>query len=149
MIKTTLFPGGRRMTNGCAHARASLTLAPIVALTTTGLVSLPAGLLAGVGCLSGIIISPDLDLVGITYSERIVVQKVGRLGWLWWLYWYPYGKLVGHRSKVSHAPILSTVLRLIYLLGIPVLLGLRLPPLFLWFAVGLAASDCLHFLMDR
>jgi len=37
-----------------------------------------------------------------------------RRGGLAHLYWWPYGYLVGHRSALSHGPILGTAIRLVY-----------------------------------
>lgn len=138
------------MTSGVNHAKASV-VAPVgaAALATAFLFGPVPGLLAGVGCLAGVIISPDLDIDGITYSERIVVLKVGRIGWLWRLYWWPYGKLISHRAPISHAPVVSTAIRLAYLFVPLMLLGLRLPVVFLWFGFGLGISDVMHWLMDK
>jgi uncharacterized metal-binding protein len=142
------------MSNGLAHARASVALAPAIALTVGWFIAPVSGLAAGIGCLAGVAVSPDLDLEGVTYSERVVVMKLGRIGWLWAVLWWPYAKLVPHRSPVSHAPLIGTALRLAYL-AVPAVLvlavaGVRLSvcPTLLWVGVGLAASDLAHCLMD-
>lgn len=90
------------------------------------------------GMSAGLFLSPDLDLadgsialsnvrkapsmvskallVGRAPTIRKFAQAVGwLLAWAWSIIWWPYGVIVKHRSWVSHAPILSTALRVGYL----------------------------------
>lgn len=120
----------------------------------------PTAALAG-GTLAGLFLSPDLDVDSGSISFYHV-RKVGGclLGLLWSWLWKPYAMLIPHRSPLSHWPIISTVIRLGYLIGIVylILLGLHLvhvidhPTIPAWgplaFA-GLALSDALHFLLDK
>jgi uncharacterized metal-binding protein len=71
--------------------------------------------LAAVGCWIQIIMSPDLD-VDDGYIGDYYLRKVG-LEWWYDLFWYPYRIGFKHRSKWSHFPIISTLLRLIYLVS--------------------------------
>ena len=73
-------------------------------------------LACGLGCLSGIILSPDLDIPNRTRSEYLVYRYMGKiLGGVWFVLWWPYGKLIPHRSPLSHMPILGTALRMVYM----------------------------------
>jgi uncharacterized metal-binding protein len=136
-----------------ASKRGAIVLFTAVAITTgePGL-----GALAGWGCLFGIVCSPDLDIPEVTISERVMVDLFGKAGWLWFYYWLPYGLLFRHRHMLSHAPVLGTAVRLIWLLWIPFLLGVwngirfdQLPvEVLIAFVGGLAFSDLLHWAMD-
>ena len=148
------------MASGRAHALASLTL-------TAGMLwagpALPPHLLTAeqaafgaLGAMSGIILSPDLDVRRRTYAENVF----GRLWWLWALIWWPYAYRIRHRHWLSHGPIVGTLGRLAYLLVPAWLLlsvlgqgGLILMLVgdgrFHHFVGGLMLSDALHWLMDR
>lgn len=146
------------MPNGDVHNKATLIL---------GAVTIPAAFLvsdvytaawyaAGVGL--GIVTSPDLD-----QSESHAVTPQEMVGnyfgeypeYIWRFIWYPYGLLIGHRSWVSHFPIVGTLVRVAYLYGWYWLMCwiLRIEPIF--FApptpliVGLCAADTLHFVLDQ
>ena len=149
------------MATGKEHAKASRKLAPVVGVATavfTG--SVIGGVAAAAGCLAGIVLSPDLDIEGITISERKVLQSSRLLGGVWMAIWYPYAVLIPHRSPLSHWPVLGTVLRLLYLYGVAWLATAVYPPLGEWvqwlatgryllpFTIGLAASDVAHWWMD-
>lgn len=128
-------------------------------LTTVGLagVTLIAGnpaLTAGV--LSGLVLSPDLDVddgfIGFAHLRRIGCVG-GLLSGLWRVYWYPYARLVPHRSHISHSVFFGTVVRVFYLI-LPVLLvnvlgvTVVIPAWFgMWF-IGLCLSDALHIALD-
>jgi uncharacterized metal-binding protein len=120
------------------------------------------------GCLTGLVINPDLDVDNGSISQRTVRRSTGCLiGAAWALLWKPYAILIPHRSPLSHAPLLSTVIRLAYLtlffhvvwyllhvtLYIPPLYphaGLIAVPPWFWPAfAGLAITDALHWLFDR
>jgi uncharacterized metal-binding protein len=121
------------------------------------LVSLPAGDYAlTVGILSGLILSPDLDVddgyIGLAHLRRFgCVGNVASV--LWRTFWYPYSKLVPHRSPISHSFIVGTTVRVGYLF-LPLLLAnifglpLQLPTHFGSWFIGLCLSDGLHVLMD-
>lgn len=153
------------MASGRTH-----TLVTIAAAGLAGMLALPLALqeaqvLAVVpGCLAGMFLSPDLDI-----SRNISGWNVRRfggaagelLGFLWRCYWWPYAAAIPHRHWISHTPVLSTLIRLLYLfaplLAMLYLLGL-LEPLLLWALdyptllvsalFGLSLSDTLHWLLD-
>ncbi len=101
--------------------------------------------------------NPDLDLNSIGYQSW---------GWLR-LIWWPYQKILGHRSWISHFPVISTLLRIVYLLWFPVVLiwllgssvqaavrdqffdwGPTFGPYLLTFVIGMILSDALHAILD-
>ena len=106
--------------------------------------------------IGGLWLSPDLDTNSRPY------QRWGPLRWLWW----PYRKTLRHRSILSHTPVVGTLVRVGYGLGIVLLLSGLLHPWgvpsssevltwlkqqerLLWVAlVGIEASAWLHLLQD-
>jgi len=106
--------------------------------------------------IGGLWLSPDLDTNSRPY------QRWGPLRWLWW----PYRKTLRHRSILSHTPVVGTLVRVGYGLGIVLLLSGLLHPWgapsssevliwlkqqerLLWVAlVGVEASAWLHLLQD-
>jgi len=114
----------------------------------------------GVGCgIVGQVLEPDLDVDDITHSEWAIIRRLGPfggLGFLWAAYWWPYAWALPHRSVASHAPIISTAFRVLYLLWwLPVLFivaGWELPAIDWRIPVGLfcglCVSDALHWLAD-
>jgi uncharacterized metal-binding protein len=114
---------------------------------------------AFLGCLLGIILTPDLDQIGISKSEWGLVKKLGPLGFIWMALWWPYAVSIKHRSLLSHLPVLGTAIRLIYcaalliiiwtILGRPALVM----PVWGWALLrgglkGLVVSDTGHFILD-
>jgi uncharacterized metal-binding protein len=86
------------------------------------------------------VITPDLDLLATGNVRRFGLRQ------LWRLYWYPYSRLITHRSWLSHAPVIGTIGRLVYLL--PLTWWAWQYPAMLWAALGLAIADLAHFVMD-
>ena len=68
----------------------------------------------GLGSVAGLLITPDLDLVQITYTERLA-KRIPVLGLLIVASGVPYGLLFRHRG-ISHHPIWGTLTRWFYLL---------------------------------
>ncbi|WP_320663608.1 metal-binding protein [Prochlorococcus sp. MIT 1223] len=66
--------------------------------------------------VGGLWLSPDLDII----SKPL--KRWGFLQVLWW----PYRKIIPHRSNLSHSPIIGTTIRLIYLVGILIIINLLL-----------------------
>lgn len=60
----------------------------------------------------------DMDLAENRRPKRLPSK-------LWVGFWYPWGKLVKHRSFLSHSLLIGTPLRLVYVLAIPVVLLLN------------------------
>lgn len=150
------------MSSGADHAKASVGAA-LALVPLLGPVFGPAAALsAAAGSLLGIALSPDLDQEGLNKFEHKLVKYTLGLGFLWVMVWYPYARFVPHRGWLSHAPIIGTLGRIIYLSTILVL-GLAafglwrgdlllvqdalVPPLS-WIVAGLMVSDTIHWIMD-
>ena len=140
-------PNGRRHTIascvvGAASGAALILYSPEAAFWCT------------TGALAGILLTPDNDLRGnITYHY---VKKYAGLPayFLWKLVWWCYG-FIPHRSPLSHAPVLSTIIRLLYLWLwiLPIWYYLQLPwPTFSvnagWWLIGLGLADIAHGWLD-
>ncbi|HPH95371.1 MAG TPA: DUF2227 family putative metal-binding protein [Anaerolineaceae bacterium] len=156
------------MADGKLHAAVSVILAGSgQALQQIASVTSYQAMAFSLGALLGIILTPDLDLVGGSISQRQVRKSTGNIiGLIWAMLWYPYAKLLGHRSFWSHTPIIGTIIRIIYVFGLPLLLWSmlwqaghvsvpppipvlgQLDPLLFWVLLGLSVSDLFHWLMD-
>lgn len=103
------------MSDGRVHTAVTVGVsAGIIAgtfLSHLGIEYIPA---AVIGCLTQIVMSCDLD-VDEGYIGNFYMRKIG-LNWWYELFWYPYKIGFKHRSFWSHTPIISTILRLCYLL---------------------------------
>lgn len=151
------------MSNGSEHAKASvgcaIALVPLVGLTAGPV----AAFAAAAGSLLGIALSPDLDQEGLNKFENKLVRYTLGLGYLWVMVWYPYARFIPHRGWLSHAPIIGTAVRLLYLgtvLGVVLFLsGMHSSVLvsvpdevvsqaLAWSVAGLVVSDIAHWVMD-
>ena len=131
----------------------------------TILLSLPLLLvepLVGVGCVFGYFIlgryiTPDLDHRNFTSDEYRMMRELKFFGSLLAGLFQPYGYLFKHRSFLSHFPFISTLIRLIWLLGVPVGIlwvyvdngarfNIMLFGLGVW--VGLGIADLIHWFFD-
>ena len=145
------------MASGQQHDRATCWLAlPYGLLWWPWLGPLGTVVSALAFLIGGLWLSPDLDTNSRPY------QRWGPLRWLWW----PYRKTLRHRSILSHTPVVGTLVRVGYGLGIALLLSDLLHPWgapssselltwlkqqerLLWVAlVGVEASAWLHLLQD-
>jgi uncharacterized metal-binding protein len=97
------------MPSGRTHDRITLWSLPIVGGVTLAVTrnSLPTLMICAGYLFGGLMLGPDLDLESIHYK---------RWGWFRWI-WLPYRKSIKHRSPYSHAPIVGTTLRVVYLLA--------------------------------
>ena len=71
------------------------------------------GIALAIGCLLGIIITPDWDIDNGTNANKHM-RKVG-LGWFLSHLIRPYAVAYKHRSTITHKPIFSTLWRIIYM----------------------------------
>ena len=150
------------MSSGKTHATATTALVFPVAMTSMLLMPhdpLSGAIIGGLGCLTGLVIDPDLDIENITRSEWQVIKRFWIFGMLWVAFWYPYARAIPHRSPLSHWPLLGTAGRVFYLLLwvklLGVILGVPVPiqlivtnSLFMIWFYGLAVADTAHFIMD-
>jgi uncharacterized metal-binding protein len=147
------------MPSGITHR----TINTIVSVPATGAVlywqhSIPNALLFAAGyTFATFLMNPDLDLDSDGYNSWGMLR----------FYWWPYKEALAHRSVLSHFPVLSTILRIIYLMWLPVLLLLVLGsavraaareavldwvpeylPYILFTIFGMMCSDTLHAILD-
>ena len=138
---------------GRHHHRVTLVLAGVTLITpiVTGDVR---ALAMTAGALTGLVVEPDLDVDHRTHSENLVYRHAGKaIGTLWQLYWYPYALILPHRHKLSHSPILSTIIRALYLLAPAIAAwawqGWPVPWAILGYWLGgLALVDLGHIILD-
>lgn len=153
------------MAAGFEHDNASIALSPVIGTAVFAMTGdILLGCAAAMGCYSGIYLSPDLDLIQITRSERLAMNHYKITGFLFYLYWLPYGYAIPHRHPLSHWPVLGTCLRVLYgLMGLFVaaaVLDLLVPGVetavfratgslhFGAWMVGLMVADTAHWIMD-
>jgi uncharacterized metal-binding protein len=104
------------MASGKNHDRSIYFATPIVGIIT-GSYSLELGLIAASShLLGGLYLSPDLDLKSIPWKRWGLLKFI----------WLPYQKFIPHRHWLSHAPVVGSIGRLLYL-------GLWLSPLVIAF----------------
>lgn len=115
------------------------------------------------GCLFGLIMDPDLDIPTRSNSEGRLLEIWKPLGILWIYIWLPYGKLIPHRNWLSHAPVVGTLIRYVYLALVVFLPGLLVTEDWLWlikviepnyqffiyFVAGTSVSDFMHWVFDN
>ena len=148
------------MPMGATHRRINTAVSIPLAATTLvmGWQPLHTGVLLIGYTFATFFMNPDLDINSVGY------QSWGWLRFIWW----PYQKVLGHRCWVSHFPVVSTILRIIYLLWFPILLLfllsataraavvhndlpawlLTVAPFLLIFTMGMILSDSLHAILD-
>jgi uncharacterized metal-binding protein len=138
------------MASGKNHDRAILFASPVVLVVGCYQFGLELGIIAGAShFLGGYWLSPDLDIKSRPFLRWGVLKII----------WVPYQRFIPHRSPLSHAPVLGSLLRLVYL-------GAWLSPLWLlfpdlqrvqwavdWmkvaaFLVGIELSALNHLLLD-
>lgn len=144
------------MASGKQHDRATVATASVIAVATFALSQDPlASLVAAIGTVSGIFLTPDLDQESINGSEWAIIRHTFGLGFLWVMFWYPYAVAFKHRSFYSHFPVVSTLIRVLYLL-IPLVVSslwfdswkLLQSTYWLWWVGGLCFSDLVHWALD-
>ncbi len=145
---------------GRTHRAINTTLCLPISVGTIGVAhwSPVEALVFGTGfCFATYFMNPDLDLYSLGYKSW------GPLRFLWW----PYQKSLSHRCYISHFPVISTILRVIYLMWLPVLIiwllgaGVQATvrteffqwaPLlglyFVAFILGMIMSDSIHTISD-
>lgn len=165
--------------NGRQHRRLNLVVAPaIIGSTTAGAYYLSGSVSTMVVIQAAIVsafmfqyaINPDLDLLensiaakrSRTYiPEWFYDGEVRQFAWLFLrtlyaiglLYLWPYSAIIPHRHPLSHAPLLGTVIRLLYTLW-PLILAWPFIELYigiipvLTFILTVSVLDTLHWFAD-
>jgi uncharacterized metal-binding protein len=149
--------------------------ATLVAGVTVGLIGIvvkePLLIPATIGCLSGLLISPDWDWDGwlvhgeektyivsnrkVTYSESKIRRVYGKVIRRWpkviqpWLraYALTFSHRKGRVKGLSHTPILGTILRCCWLV-FPLILLWFFPEVTIYWFSGLLLVDSFHLLLD-
>lgn len=67
-----------------------------------------------IGSILGTLITPDMDLEGTTFTEKLM-RKIPIIGFIWQISWYPYALLAKHRG-LSHNIFLGTLGRILWLM---------------------------------
>jgi hypothetical protein len=112
--------------------------------------------------LSGMIIGPDSDQIGITTSDGIILRKFGFLGVLIFTYWTLYagliryfdkvfhmgGKFGGHQSKLSHSLVPGTLIRMVFI-DFPFAATFWLFNKFAMRTISVSSADILVFLLAQ
>ena len=111
-------PSWFSMPSGRTHDSITLWSLPLVAGITLERTQNPGLtlLVSGGFLLGGLMFGPDLDI----YSHQF--KRWGVIRWMW----IPYQRSLRHRSVWSHAPIVGTLGRIVYLLAWLVGLGILL-----------------------
>jgi uncharacterized metal-binding protein len=101
------------MASGKSHDRSIYFCSPLIGILGAPYLSPTMGLIAASShLLGGLYLSPDLDLKSLPWRRWGVLRFI----------WLPYQKAISHRHWLSHAPIIGSIVRLLYL-------GLWLSPL--------------------
>ena len=95
--------------------------------------TVPLGILIGIICnaqlgiifgitflIGGLWLSPDLDTLSIPLRRWGLLRII----------WLPYRKLIKHRSFFSHGILIGTTIRLLYLIGITILISYLVSKIF-------------------
>ena len=146
------------MPNGIVHTRATMITTVAVGALSVCLGATPEqSFIISSGALLGTIVSPDNDVDEGFMGFHIVRVLCGdAASILYQLYWRPYALICNHRGIVSHTPIVSTIIRMVYLFA-PLLIivftlnyeyGRSLLSLLITLFFGLCVSDCVHILLD-
>ncbi len=110
-----------------------------------------------VGYFIGAVVTPDSDLIGLDRGESIAIRSVVFIPYLAWstLYARIMQGLGGHRSFWSHAPLISSFIRLCWFTFPLVVLAYFMGwldhnyiPYFIGVLFGLSMADTIHAAAD-
>jgi len=116
------------------------------------------------GNLAGVLLTPDHDVDGGNFTDTIIRRVSPTAQKIWRVFWTPYARALPHRGKLSHFPVLSTLVRLGYILVAVNLISavvhvvlsvfgrVDVSFVFFWnssFFWGLVHVDTIHYLADR
>jgi uncharacterized metal-binding protein len=121
---------------------------------TTYIISFGLSVVGVIGFLCGIYLTPDLDHIEATITSKMSGDPIKKY---WGVRWYLYGYYIPHRSFISHFPIISTIIRIVYFspeifIAITLLSYIAPIPDLIYIVtswiVGLCFADILHIAMD-
>ena len=152
------------MSKGIVHRITTISAAAIggTVLFKAGAMPLDQAVAFASGCATGVLLTPDLDLVAGSDGQNMARRAFGwALSAIWRLYWIPYSLVIPHRSFLSHGPVIGTIGRLIYvsipailiylgLLKLSIVPQVQIPWNYAWSAVtGLMVADLFHYILDK
>lgn len=139
------------MPSGKIHAEITLTTAGFILYWGITRGDPPdLAVVTALGCALGIVLTPDLDVVG-TRADGLIRKELGFIpAVVWGLLWNPYSALIPHRSMLSHGPIVGTLIRIVYIAVPLAVMGIlpRPGPILARILAGLFISDNLHIGAD-
>lgn len=103
------------MSDGKVHTTftAGASFGILSSIGLSKILDIPQMFLSVGGCMLGFFLSPDLDVdngyIGNYYARKFYI------GFIYDIFWKPYRLSLKHRSFWSHFPIVSTVVRMLYL----------------------------------
>lgn len=123
-----IYECGPEMSSGKVHAVSTGVLAivsaPIIAWSAVN-IGLETFLVLP-GILLGVLITPDFDIDNRVVSHGYMDHAFGKLlGYGWYYFWHSYSISFKHRSALSHAPVISTLIRLTFMVFPPIILLFR------------------------
>jgi len=124
----------------------------IILYPLVGLIgSIMAIIFCWLGCNYQRIATPDLDINNGFYGFFLLRKKFPILALIWEYYWKIYALIIPHRSKLSHFPVISSLIRFIYIL--PLLFPLWWTFNIVWdwwlyFLIGIILMDLGHIILD-
>ena len=150
------------MPNGRIHALSNITVA-ISGATVMLIQGQDANCVIGivVGSFAGTFFGPDNDIDSGHIADYFIKRYTGRVvETAWTMLWLLYRKAFKHRSFLSHFPLISTCIRILYLSCFYFLIAIpaRLVSDFVkidwltflfWAFVGLVLADTAHYGLDK
>ncbi|MGK7945394.1 MAG: metal-binding protein [Microcystaceae cyanobacterium] len=102
------------MPSGKTHDRITWSTLPwVICITSLLIPQWHIILIVGASFLfAGFMFGPDLDIYSIQYQRWGILQFI----------WNPYQKLIPHRSLFSHGFLIGTIIRVVYLVGVILIL---------------------------
>lgn len=100
------------MPDGIRHFQIGVFAGGAAVLGAAAYADLPTARAVAIGSLIGLLITPDLDQEGSTFTEH-VLRRVPLVGYLFQVSWYGYALLFRHRGW-SHHIIIGTPTRILW-----------------------------------
>lgn len=150
------------MADGRTHTVATVCVAAGAAIACIALGQPAVAIYAAGGAIVGVVVHPDLDQnSGKSFGARVL----GPLQIPWKILWAPYAVMVPHRHWMSHAPVVGTIGRVLYLLTIKAIVHAAIARVEFWNIllhdvsfiltyplwlglIGLAFADLIHYALD-
>jgi uncharacterized metal-binding protein len=110
------------VSSGVVHFRINLAVDFVAIPVGYLMVGDPLATALAIGCVVGTFATPDVrDLEQKTYPVYVLsrIPLVGRLvAWVFRIFWAPLAIALPHRSRLSHMPVIGTLVAAFYSLGV-------------------------------